>query len=92
MKLIGIPLSPFVRKVAVILAIKELEYDSEPLMPGDESPEFRALSPLGKIPVLVDGDLSLADSRAATLNILPKNPIIWLFSIYIKSESSSKAF
>ncbi len=62
MKLIGIPLSPFVRKVAVIMTIKELEWESEPVMPGDNSPEFRAMSPLGKIPVLVDGDVTIADS------------------------------
>lgn len=62
MKLIGIPLSPFVRKVAVVLNLKELEYEVEPLMPGEHSPEFLALSPLGKIPVLRDGEFSLADS------------------------------
>jgi glutathione S-transferase len=62
MKLLGIQLSPFVRKVSVVLTVKELDYEQEPLMPGDTGPEFRAMSPLGKIPVLVDGDVALADS------------------------------
>jgi len=62
MKLMGIPISPFVRKVSVVLAIKELDYEHEMVMPGSPEPGFRALSPLGKIPVLVDGDFALADS------------------------------
>ncbi len=62
MKLIGVPLSPFVRKVTVVLSLKQLEFEREYLMPGDTSPEFRKMSPLGKIPVLVDGDFFVADS------------------------------
>ncbi len=62
MKLIGVPLSPFVRKVTVVMILKELEFERDYLMPGDTSPEFRKMSPLGKIPVLVDGDFSVADS------------------------------
>ena len=53
MKLLGIPLSPFVRKVAVVLAIKDLPFEQEPVMPGAADPDFKALSPLGKIPVLM---------------------------------------
>ena len=64
MKILGVHLSPFVRKVAVVLTIKEQGYEQQPVMPGDTAPEFRALSPLGKIPVLVDGDFSVADSTA----------------------------
>jgi glutathione S-transferase len=64
MKLLGVPLSPFVRKVAVVLTVKDLPFEQEPVMPGATGPEFKELSPLGKIPVLVDGDLTLADSSA----------------------------
>jgi glutathione S-transferase len=73
-KLIGVPLSPFVRKVAVIMTIKELDYQSEPAMPGDKSPEFRAMSPLGKIPVLVDEDFFVADSSAICEYLEEKYP------------------
>lgn len=74
MKLMGVPLSPFVRKVAVIMEIKGLDYDVEPVMPGDTSEAFRALSPLGKIPVFVDGDFSLADSSAICEYLEEKYP------------------
>ncbi|MEH6636492.1 MAG: glutathione S-transferase family protein [Halioglobus sp.] len=62
MKLIGVQLSPFVRKVAVVLTLKGLDYEVESIMPGSTDADFRAISPLGKIPALVDGDFSLADS------------------------------
>jgi len=74
MKLLGVPLSPFVRKVAVILKIKGVAYEQEPVMPGSTSEEFRAMSPLGKIPVLVDGDFSLADSSAICEYLEEKYP------------------
>ena len=74
MKLIGVPLSPFVRKVTVVMTIKELEFEREYAMPGDTSPEFRAMSPLGKIPVFVDGDFFVADSSAICEYLEEKYP------------------
>lgn len=59
---LGAPLSPFVRKLRLCLAEKGLAYQLEMVMPGDRSPGFRAISPLGRIPALRHGDLSLADS------------------------------
>ncbi|MCY1285773.1 maleylacetoacetate isomerase [compost metagenome] len=58
----GAPLSPFVRKLRLCLAEKGLDYQLEMVMPGDRSEGFRAISPLGRIPALRDGDLGLADS------------------------------
>jgi len=62
LKIYGIPFSPFVRKVHWALAHKEVEFESIPTMPRDSSENFRALSPLGKIPVLQDDDFSVPDS------------------------------
>ncbi|QFU75739.1 glutathione S-transferase family protein [Halioglobus maricola] len=63
MKLIGVPLSPFVRKVAVILAVKGIEdFEIEVVLPGMQPPDFTDISPLNKIPVLVDDDLTIPDS------------------------------
>lgn len=64
MKLFGFPLSPFVRKVAVVLAEKGLDFDWEPTNPRTPSDEFTKASPFGKIPAFADGDYSLADSTA----------------------------
>jgi len=62
MKIIGSYVSPYVRKVLACLALKGLEYEIDPITPffGDE--EFGRVSPLRRIPVLIDGDLALCDS------------------------------
>jgi glutathione S-transferase len=62
MKIIGSYVSPYVRKVVACLALKSLDYEIDPITPffGDET--FERLSPLRRIPVLIDGDTVLSDS------------------------------
>jgi glutathione S-transferase len=64
LKLIGAGLSPFVRKVRVVLAEKNLPHEHEPLTPFGPNVEYRKLHPLGKIPTLTDGDKVIPDSSA----------------------------
>ena len=64
MILYGSSLSPFVRKVLAFAAEKSIELEVRPVGPGDQNPDFRAASPFGKMPALVDGDYSLPDSSA----------------------------
>ena len=61
-KIHGVSASPFVRKVLVAMAEKNLPYESVPVMPMAPSPEFKKISTLGKIPVYQDGDFVLPDS------------------------------
>jgi glutathione S-transferase len=61
-KIYGVPLSPFVRKALLALEYKGLDYENEPTFPGDESPAFRAISPLGKIPVLEHDGFTVPDT------------------------------
>ena len=74
MKLYGFPLSPFVRKVALILAEKGLEFEWEPSNPGAPTDEFLQVSPFSKIPGLRDGDFTLADSTAIAVYLDAKYP------------------
>ncbi len=60
----GSSLSPFVRKVMVFAAEKNIALDNAQVGPGPKSPEFLAMSPFGKIPALEDGDYQLCDSSA----------------------------
>lgn len=60
----GSSLSPFVRKVLAFGAEKGLELDYRPPSPGSDDPEFRAVSPFGKMPAFRDGDFAIADSSA----------------------------
>jgi glutathione S-transferase len=59
---IGSYLSPYVRKVLVCLEIKGIPYEVDHLVPFFGDDRFSKLSPLRRIPVLVDGDLVLTDS------------------------------
>ena len=54
--------SPFVRKVQVALAVKGLPYEQIQQIPFTKDPAYRKINPLGKIPTLQDGDLTLCDS------------------------------
>jgi glutathione S-transferase len=58
----GVNASPFVRKVRVFLAEKGIAYDLDPVIPVNVSAEFKAMSPMGKIPVYREGDRSISDS------------------------------
>lgn len=61
-KIHGHPLSPFVRKALLTLEIKGVEYELDPVIPGSPDPAFRAISPLGKIPVLEHDGFTIPDS------------------------------
>lgn len=61
-KIYGMGVSPFVRKVLAVLKLKGLEYELIPQMPFTDDAEYRKISPLGKIPALQDGDVTLCDS------------------------------
>ena len=77
-KLYGVPLSPFARKALFVLDYKELEYENIPTFPGDPSPEFRAISPLGKIPVLDHDGFTIPDTSVIARyleRIAPEKPI-----------------
>jgi len=71
---LGANLSPFVRKVRVFLAEKGLEYQLEPVVPFNPGPEFKAISPLGKIPAYRDGDVTLADSSVICAYLEKSHP------------------
>jgi glutathione S-transferase len=62
MTIIGALPSPYVRKVLAVCELKGLDYELDPVIPfyGDET--FSKLSPLRRIPVLVDDKVTLADS------------------------------
>ncbi|ACG79680.1 glutathione S-transferase [Phenylobacterium zucineum HLK1] len=62
MKIIGSYVSPYVRKVLACMALKGLAYEIDPITPFFGGEAFERISPLRRIPVLVDGDLTLCDS------------------------------
>ena len=59
---IGSFVSPYVRKVLACMNLKGLDYEVDPITPFFGNDEYRRISPLRRIPVLVDGDFSISDS------------------------------
>jgi glutathione S-transferase len=59
---IGSFVSPYVRKVLACLELKGLDYEVDPITPFFGNDEFTRLSPLRRIPVLIDGDFHASDS------------------------------
>ena len=99
--LFGAPISPFVRKVRVVLAEKSIAYELKPLLPGSDDPEFRALSPFGKIPAFRDDAVGLADSsvicaylekRYPTPALLPADPAAYATALWFEEYADSKLF
>ena len=61
-RVIGSYLSPYVRKVLVVLDRKGVPYEIDPIIPFFGDDRFSALSPLRRIPVLIDDQATLCDS------------------------------
>jgi glutathione S-transferase len=67
LKIYGVPLSVHTRKVIVAALAKDLPHEIVPVVPvipGNPPPDWRTISPTGKIPAITDGDFRLADSAA----------------------------
>jgi len=62
-KVHGVHGSPFVRKVLIGMRIKGIEYEQVPQMPFARDAQYQKINPLGKIPTLQDGDITLCDSK-----------------------------
>ena len=74
MILYGSTLSPFVRKAAVFMREKGIDFELQPTGIPNPSPEFCAASPFKKMPAMVDGDYSLCDSSAIIHYFEAKHP------------------
>lgn len=85
LKFHGLPFSAHTRKVIIAALEKGLPYELQPVVPvaapgtpGAPPAHWRDWSPLGKIPVLQDGPVTLADSSVIALyleRVHPEKPI-----------------
>jgi len=77
MELISFKITPNNRKVEAFVAHFELPIDVRQVdfkHKEHQTPEFLALNPMGKVPVLVDGDFSLWESNAILVYLAKKFP------------------
>jgi glutathione S-transferase len=74
MTVIGSYISPYVRKVLVCLETKGIDYEIDPIAPFMGDAAFALLSPLKRVPVLIDCDLVLNDSSVVCQYLEDKFP------------------
>ncbi|HEX9931756.1 MAG TPA: glutathione S-transferase family protein [Allosphingosinicella sp.] len=79
LRIVGSYVSPYVRKVLACLRLKGLDYEIDPITAFFGGDEFERLSPLRRIPVLTDGDLTLCDSSVICAYLdeaYPERPLL----------------
>src|SRR5580765_6448453 len=96
--LYGNGLSPFVRKVRVVLAEKNVAYEHDPVVPFNVSAEYKAISPLGKIPAYRDEKGALPDSSVIcaylekthpTPSLYPSDPYEYARALWFEEYADS---
>jgi glutathione S-transferase len=71
---IGNPVSPYVRKVLAACALKGVEVQLDPITPFMGDDDFARISPLRRVPVWIEGDLTLCDSSVIVQYIEETRP------------------
>ncbi|MEP5938529.1 MAG: glutathione S-transferase family protein [Erythrobacter sp.] len=98
MELIGMPLSPFVKKCELLLREKELEFSYRQISPLIDQDQYFEHSPLGKMPILLDGEIALPDSSAIAVyldgiapspKVIPDDPVQRAWVVWLEEYSDS---
>lgn len=77
LKIHGVPISVHTRKVIVAALAKAIPFEVVPVVPvipGNPPPNWRGLSPTGKIPAITEGDFVLSDSSAICAYLERRHP------------------
>ena len=81
--IIGSPISPYVRKVLAACELKGVSYELDPIVAFFGSEDFSEISPVRRVPVFIDDQISISDStviceyleeRYPTPRLLPPEP------------------
>lgn len=87
---IGNYISPYVRKVLACMELKGLDYEIDPITPFIGDDRFSALSPLRRIPVLIEGDFVLTDSSVICQYLEDCAPTPALYPSDVKDRAKAR--
>lgn len=87
---IGNYISPYVRKVLACLEWKGLDYEIDPITPFTGNDAFTRISPLRRIPVLIDGELILNDSSVICQYLEDRHPQPSLYPADIAQRAKAR--
>ncbi|PCJ71105.1 MAG: glutathione S-transferase [Rhodobiaceae bacterium] len=98
----GSALSPFRRKVVLSAMEKNIAFESRDLNPYAPPVDFESMNPLKRIPIVQDGDFTLADSSAIcgyfeakhadTQALFPKEPTAYGHALWIEEYADTALF
>jgi glutathione S-transferase len=88
--IIGSYLSPFVRKVLVFLDLKGIPFQIDPIIPFFGDDRFSQVSPLRRVPVLIDDLVSLADSSVICQYLEDRYPTPALYPRHIAQRAQAR--
>ncbi len=89
-RIIGSYLSPYVRKVLACLDLKGLAYEIDPIVPFMGDDRFTRLSPLRRVPVMVDDRVTLCDSSVICQYLEDRYPRPALFPADIVDRARAR--
>jgi glutathione S-transferase len=96
----GTVVSPFVRKVRVFCLEKGIPFETSELSPAEHAARLRAMSPLGKIPILEEDGELIPDSSVICLYLerarpspplLPEAPRDYARALFLDEWADTKA-
>ncbi|MGB8332008.1 MAG: glutathione S-transferase family protein [Polyangiales bacterium] len=74
-RIVGSYLSPYVRKALVVLDLKGIAYEIDPIIPFMGDDRFSQISPVRRVPVLMDDRVTLADSSVICQYLEDRYPV-----------------
>lgn len=95
LKIHGVPISVHTRKAIVAALAKDLPHEVVPVVPvvpGNPPPNWREISPTGKIPALTDGAFTVADSAAICAYLERLRPVPSLYPADPQDYATALAF
>lgn len=90
LKLYNLSLSPYARKIRLVIAEKKLEVDLIDEYPWENRTDFLVLNPAGKVPVLRDGEIVLGESHAIFEYLEEKHPTPALLPSHIGERAEAR--
>jgi len=88
--IVGSYLSPYVRKVLVSMHLKGLPYEIDPIVPFYGDDRFSEISPVRRIPVLIDDRVTLCDSSVICQYLEDRYPEPALYPADIADRASAR--
>lgn len=88
--LVGSPVSPFVRKVLAVCALKGVEVQIDPIVAFYANEEFERISPLRRIPVYRDDRVTLCDSSVICQYLEDRDPEPHVFPVDIADRAEAR--